>query len=120
MTPKKYLAENPKCDVIHSTSDGNLFYAKSDATNHAKSLEDKTVTTTRQTNDAEGGSSEGSAEKVAPVIPYAKRTNDWLKEALSEQGIAFDDAGKKADFIALLEEADKAAAEKEKKDEPAA
>jgi hypothetical protein len=45
---EQYLAENPACDEIHATSDGNLFYSRSDAANHAKTLAVTTVETVRQ------------------------------------------------------------------------
>ena len=47
-TAQKYLAENPTIDVVHGTSDGNLFYNISDAKNHAKTLKDDTVETEYQ------------------------------------------------------------------------
>jgi outer membrane biosynthesis protein TonB len=48
MNGKEYLAANPLSDVIHSTSDGQLFYNQSDAQNHANTLVDKTVETFNQ------------------------------------------------------------------------
>jgi hypothetical protein len=44
---KSYLAANPTIDVVFETTDGTLFFDKSSATNHAKTLSDTKVTETR-------------------------------------------------------------------------
>ena len=101
MDAKKYLADNPKCDVIHSTTDGNLFYVKGDAVNHAKTLKDATVTTFERTEKV--ASDDNTNDGKTAAVPYAKRNNDLLKAELVSRGIEFNEAGVKADFIALLE-----------------
>ncbi|MFC4262469.1 hypothetical protein ACFOWM_06255 [Ferruginibacter yonginensis] len=72
MDAKTYLKENPRCDVIHSTSDGNLFYVHCDAVNHAKTLEDKTVVTERQ---------QPKTESNKPVVASNKTVDKKNAEA---------------------------------------
>ncbi len=45
---KALLKSNPGMSVVYMTSDGNGFYEKNDANNHARILKDKTVVSVKQ------------------------------------------------------------------------
>lgn len=105
MNGKEYLAENPKCDVIHSTSDGNLFYNESDAKNHANTLDDKTVETFNQEKKMVETDSKEDAQLLAAT---GEKVEDKLDTAKAEEPAKVEDPVK-AEAPAKVVEIPKAA-----------
>ena len=90
MSPSEYLKQNPNVDVVHSTTDGNLFFTISDAKNYAKTLKDDAVTTT--------------AQEPAPTYFEVENQEPFVEASQAEQEAisAKEPAAKQAEATAAL------------------
>ena len=119
MNGKEYLAANPNCDVVHSTSDGTLFYNACDAKSHAQTLDDKTVETFNQEKKMAESNSKEDAKLLAATsekVEEPKVDAPKVEEPKVEEPKA--DAPKveepRADAAKVVELKDKKAAEVKK------
>lgn len=81
----QYLLDNPRVDVIHSTSDGYLFFVKNDAVNHAKTLEDNTVITLHKSDvDAQRNSTATNLKMVSDYANTQKEADNAETEKAAQ------------------------------------
>lgn len=105
MNSKKYLSDNPTVDVVFETTDGTLFYNKTDAINHAKTLSDNQVTEARQNATPLVGAAMGDEEAA-----LAAATGDTVNTGLCAEPILEDELAAKIAAEAEQEAADAEAA----------
>lgn len=98
------------------TSDDQEFYQEHDAKNHAKALEDKTVTPPSigdevediEVNEAkvetgEGSTDDGSTDEATKEIKLSKMTKAQLIAFASENELSIDEAAKNAVIVESIE-----------------
>lgn len=72
---RELFAANKVLNEVHITSDGTAFYSKSDANNHARSLNDKTVATVKR-SDLAAPAVKDEMPAPAPVEEGEGENND--------------------------------------------
>lgn len=69
------LRQNPDINEVHVTSDGTPFYNRNDAQNHARSLTNREVFTSRRV-DAAASAGTSKSQKKAPASPPAPNESE--------------------------------------------
>ncbi|MDO9554528.1 hypothetical protein [Rhodonellum sp.] len=107
----------PKEKSFHFTSDGQAFTLVSDARNHAKTLEDKSVVLVTREQAASGDIKAPKAAKISKTILGGAQNEFQAKGSKSETGLGADDSTHEANAAMEAKAAEEAkakeAAEKE-------
>lgn len=87
-TIRKVFESNTEKSEVHITSDGHRFFERAHATNHAKTLEDKTVTTITREEALKDETDEERLETINKRLDHIKGVLDEYKpewEALTKE-----------------------------------
>jgi hypothetical protein len=98
-----YFASHSTVEQFHFTADGQAFFHEEHASNHAATLEDKTVTSlTREDAQALPEDGEEQEAETAPKKDYSKMKKAELQAELTTREITFEQAATVAALISLL------------------
>lgn len=91
MEQNPIFVENPQLKVVYGTSDGEFFYKKNDAENHAKKLSDKKVEPVYNTNQLEVAEEEVLEETTQEENAEEETTEEETTEEVTTEEVTTEE-----------------------------